>query len=220
MLVWQVVPFVGHVLVLIFALAAAVVLMFMRTLVEFNGAGPTLLAIGVLAVYAVWKAASAVAVYAKNQLKGRRSAPEPITLRQFLEIFRTLDDKLYSGLLHREGVRVWLTEISPDNPYWCGPNCLQPDGKLRPWTEPHSHCLKCGQILVASNQSNEAIMKGLLIEMQRAADDRRELYKAVASELERGAEVMEELDRLLKRPDAEQRTEEIVKLLERWPKVQ
>ncbi len=59
--------------------------------------------------------------------------------------------------------------------------------------------------------------------MQRAADHQRELYKVVASEVERGAEVMEELDRLPKRTDHDdpgRQVEEVVKLLERWPKAQ
>jgi hypothetical protein len=210
-------PLVGHILVVIFALAAALVLMVVRTFVEFNGAAPTLLLVGLLVVYTAWK------VVALSIRWSRRSQrPTPITRPRFLEVFQMLDDKLYSGQLHREGVTVYLADdISPNNPFVYR-LLSTPDGKVsgETCTEAHGYSPTCRAIVVSRNQSNEAIMKGLITEMRRAANYYRELYKFMAPAWERGAKILDELDKLLKRSDTEQRTEEIIKLLDRWPKAQ
>lgn len=178
-------------------------------------------------VWQWWKFSFSLLIGWVRWMKGKlrrtlHPPPKPITHRQFVDLFKLLDDKLYSGLLHQNGISVFLTEIRPDYPFIYRFHTT-PDGKLAGETcsEPHGYSPACREIVVARNQSNEAIMKGLVIEMQRAADYQRDLYKAVASELARGAEVLEELDNLLKRSDhddPERQMEEVVKLLGRWPK--
>jgi hypothetical protein len=220
MILSHLLPYIERVTIAIVAVAIALVLSVLRLFGEFGAFSPgaiLFVAVGLI-IYAMWRATVGV----KDKLKRRRS-PKPITHQQFVDLFRLLDDKLYSGLLRRNGIGVFVTDIRPDYPfiYRCRTTT---DGKLveaETCSEPHGYSPACREIVVAQNQSNEAIMKGLLIEMQRAADHQRELHKPVASELERGAEVLEELDSLLKRSDhdaPERQMEEVVKLLGRWPK--
>lgn len=133
-----------------------------------------------------------------------------------------LDDKLYSGQLRREGVTVYLADdISPDNPFVYR-LLTTPDGKVSGETciEAHGYSPSRRTIVVSRNQSNEAIMKGLLVEMQRTTGHQRQLLGSSGPIFGRGMKIFGELGTLLKRPDTEQRTEEIIKLLDRWPKAQ
>ena len=154
-------------------------------------------------------------------LRRFRRAPQPITLRQFLDLFRTVDEKLYSGLLQSQGVHAWLTEIRPDYPYVFDLK-ETPDGKLIGETcaEPHDYFPDHRLIVVASNQSNREIMEGLVIEMTRAVEYYREFYRFMLPILKRDAEIIDEALNLFKQPDTGHRMEELAKLIERWPKLE